>query len=162
VDSSGSHPVYEVGALEVHMRPACPPLVYGCKFLNFSISGSEMDLAARRAIREIEGENGKDLTDYTCHAMARYKDMEERVRKRLKLTTLKYQWLEDLVDAISLPKDKICPRTRSAPIVGTERGEKNQEAKEGYAQARWNRCLQCRRRCVVLSNIMHRSVGSNG
>jgi amidophosphoribosyltransferase len=100
--------LYEVGALEVHMRPACPPLVYGCKFLNFSISRSEMDLAARRAIREIEGENGKDLADYTRQGTTRYNDMEERIRKRLNLTTLRYQWLEDLVDAISLPKDKIC------------------------------------------------------
>ena len=56
----------------------------------------------------IEGENGKDLTDYTGHTTARYQDMEERIRKRLNLTTLRYQWLEDLVDAISLPKDKIC------------------------------------------------------
>lgn len=57
--------LYDAGAVEVHMRPACPPLIFGCKFLNFSMSRSELDLAGRRAIREIEGENIKDLTAYT-------------------------------------------------------------------------------------------------
>ncbi|MCJ7586560.1 MAG: amidophosphoribosyltransferase [Candidatus Aminicenantes bacterium] len=100
--------LYEVGALEVHMRPACPPLVYGCKFLNFSVSRSEMDLAARRAIREIEGAKAKDLTDYTRPETDKFRAMEERIRARLNLTTLKYQRLDDLVEAIGLPKDKVC------------------------------------------------------
>lgn len=100
--------LYEAGALEVHMRPACPPLVYGCKFLNFSISRSELDLAARYAIRELEGDNVKDLTVYTHHDTEKYNAMEERIRRRLNLTTLKYQRLNDLVQAISLPKEKLC------------------------------------------------------
>jgi amidophosphoribosyltransferase len=100
--------LYDVGALEVHMRPACPPLVFGCKFLNFSISRSELDLAARRAILELEGENVKDLAPYTHHGTDAYKAMEDRVRKRLNLTTLKYQRLEDLVEAIGLPKERLC------------------------------------------------------
>jgi amidophosphoribosyltransferase len=100
--------LFDVGALEVHMRPACPPLVYGCKFLNFSISRSELDLAARRAIRELEGENVKDFTEYTHHETEKYNAMEERIRRRLNLTTLKYQRLEDLVEAIGLPKEKVC------------------------------------------------------
>ncbi len=100
--------LYDAGASEVHVRPACPPLVYGCKFLNFSMSRSEMDLAARRAIREIEGDAKVDLADYARNGTARYLEMEERIRKRLNLTTLKYQRLEDLVEAIGLPKDKLC------------------------------------------------------
>jgi amidophosphoribosyltransferase len=100
--------LYDCGALEVHMRPACPPLVFGCKFLNFSVSRSEMDLAARRAIREIEGEYLSDLTDYTREDTDQYKAMEERIRQRLKLTTLKYQRLGDLVAAIGLPKERLC------------------------------------------------------
>ncbi len=100
--------LYEAGALEVHMRPACPPLVYSCKFLNFSTSRSELDLAARRAIRELEGDNVRDVSDYSRNGTEKYKAMEEKIRRRLNLTTLKYQRLEDLVEAISLPKDKIC------------------------------------------------------
>jgi amidophosphoribosyltransferase len=100
--------LFDAGALEVHMRPACPPLVYGCKFLNFSISRSEMDLAARRAIREIEGENPADASSYLRHGSDKYLAMEERIRKKLNLTTLKYPRLEDLVAAISLPKEKLC------------------------------------------------------
>lgn len=100
--------LYDAGAVEVHMRPACPPLVYGCKFLNFSMSRSELDLAGRRAILEIEGENIKDLSAYTRNGTDKYQAMEERIRKSLNLTTLKYQRLEDLVSAIGLPKDKLC------------------------------------------------------
>jgi len=100
--------LYDAGAVEVHMRPACPPLVYGCKFLNFSMSRSELDLAGRRAIREIAGENIKDPSAYTINGTDKYQAMEERIRKTLNLTTLKYQRLEDLVSAIGLPKDKLC------------------------------------------------------
>jgi len=100
--------LYDVGALEVHMRPACPPLVFGCKFLNFSMSRSELDLAARRAIRELEGESLDDLAPYTDGRTAEYRAMEERIRRRLNLTTLKYQRLEDLVAAIGLPREKLC------------------------------------------------------
>ncbi|OGD39578.1 MAG: amidophosphoribosyltransferase [Candidatus Aminicenantes bacterium RBG_19FT_COMBO_58_17] len=100
--------LYDVGALEVHMRPACPPLVYACKFLNFSISRSEFDLAARRAIRELEGDHPSDLRPYAVNATEQYNAMEEKIRRRLNLTTLKYQRLEDLVEAISLPKERLC------------------------------------------------------
>jgi amidophosphoribosyltransferase len=100
--------LYDVGAVGVHMRPACPPLVHGCKFLNFSVSRSELDLAARRAIREIEGENFKDFSAYSDFRTDRYRAMEERVRQRLNLTSLKYQRLDDLVEAIGLPKEKLC------------------------------------------------------
>jgi amidophosphoribosyltransferase len=100
--------LYDFGALEVHMRPACPPLVYGCKFLNFSISRSVMDLAARRAVRELEGPDFEDFARYTRFGSAEYIAMEESIRERLNLTSLKYQRLDDLVGSISLPKDKLC------------------------------------------------------
>jgi amidophosphoribosyltransferase len=100
--------LYDAGALEVHMRPACPPLLYGCKFLNFSTSKSEMDLAARKAIRELEGEDVRDFDDYSRPETERYRAMEERIRGRLNLTSLKYQHLDDLVAAIGLPKEKLC------------------------------------------------------
>jgi len=100
--------LYDFGALEVHMRPACPPLTHGCKFLNFSRSKSELNLAARKAIKEIEGVDGKDLDEYSTEGSEKYKGMIKQISKRLKLTTLKYQKLEDLVEAIGLPKEKIC------------------------------------------------------
>ncbi len=100
--------LYDAGALEVHMRPACPPLVYGCKFLNFSTSKSEMDLAARKAIRELEGDDVRDFSDYSRPESEKYLAMEERIRGRLNLTSLKYQHLDDLVAAIGLPKEKLC------------------------------------------------------
>lgn len=100
--------LYDFGALEVHMRPACPPLTHGCKFLNFSRSRSELDLAARTAIKELEDEDAKDLDEYSKTGSEKYKAMVEQIRKRLRLTSLKYQRLEDLVKAIGLPKEKIC------------------------------------------------------
>lgn len=100
--------LYELGAREVHMRPACPPLVYGCKFLNFSRSRSELDLAARTAIKQIEGRDDKDLQEYANPCSAKHCAMVERIRERLKLTSLRYQRLDDLVEAIGLPKEKLC------------------------------------------------------
>jgi amidophosphoribosyltransferase len=100
--------LFESGAREVHMRPACPPLVYGCKFLNFSRSRSELDLAARTAIKQIEGRDDKDLPEYANPCSEKHCAMVERIRERLKLTTLRYQRLDDLVEAIGLPKEKLC------------------------------------------------------
>jgi amidophosphoribosyltransferase len=100
--------LYEYGAREVHMRPACPPLVFGCKFLNFSRSRSELDLAARRAIKQIEGTDRKDLHQYADSTSEKYCLMVDKIRERLKLTTLRYQRLEDLVAAIGLPKCQLC------------------------------------------------------
>jgi len=100
--------LHDVGAKEVHMRPACPPLTHGCRFLNFSVSRSELDLAARRAIHDIEGRDDVDLAAYSNADTPQFAEMVERIRKRLHLTTLRYQRLPDLVEAISLPKDKLC------------------------------------------------------
>jgi amidophosphoribosyltransferase len=100
--------IYDCGAKEVHMRVACPPLVYGCKFLNFSRSKSDYDLAARYAINEIEGEKPVDLKEYLNPDSVKYKAMIEWIRKRMHLTSLKYQKLDDLVKAIGLPKERLC------------------------------------------------------
>ena len=100
--------LFEYGAREVHMRPACPPLVYGCKFLNFSRSKSELDLAARKAIGELGHQASEDLTVYADPASDEHQAMVEQIRDRLGLTTLRYQRLDDLVGAIGLPKEKVC------------------------------------------------------
>ena len=100
--------LFESGATEVHMRPACPPLVYGCKFLNFSRSRSELDLAGRWAIKELIGKDIDDPAEYIDPESDNYKAMVNVIRKKLQLTTLKYQRLEDLVKAIGLPKEKLC------------------------------------------------------
>ncbi len=100
--------LFEYGAKEVHMRPACPPLVYGCKFLNFSRSRSELDLAGRWAIKELVGKDVINPREYINPESENYKAMVEIIRKRLGLTTLKYQKLEDLVKAIGLEKSSLC------------------------------------------------------
>lgn len=97
----------EYGAKEIHMRPACPPLVYGCKFLNFSRSRSIDELATRKAIMELEGEYAH-LDEYADATTERYKAMVDNIRARLNLTSLQFQTLEDLVEAIGLPKEKLC------------------------------------------------------
>jgi amidophosphoribosyltransferase len=100
--------LYDAGAAEVHMRPACPPLVYGCRFLNFSRSRSVLDLAGRRAISEIEGHGDSVAPEYSDPDSEHFARMVERIRLRLNLTTLRYQRLEDLVEAIGLPGERLC------------------------------------------------------
>ena len=99
--------VFDAGAKEVHMRPACPPLVFGCKYLNFSRSRSVLDLATRTAIEEL-GYNESNLDDFADPASDKYADMVEHIRRRLKLTSLTYQKLDDLTGAIGLPTEKLC------------------------------------------------------
>jgi len=100
--------LYDCGAREVHMRPACPPLVYGCKFLNFSRSRSELDLAARRAIKSLEGSDDGNLQQYARSSGPKYCAMVDTICENLNLTSLKYQTLDDLVAAIGLPKERLC------------------------------------------------------
>lgn len=100
--------LYASGAVEVHMRPACPPLAYGCKYLNFSRSRSELDLAARKAIAALEGPEARDFSEYTRSGSEKYEAMVDWIARTLSLTTLRYQSLEDLVAAIGLPKEKLC------------------------------------------------------
>jgi len=100
--------LYQYGAREVHMRPACPPLIYSCKFLNFSRSQSELDLAGRRAINDIEGSNRHPDNLYEDPDSEQYQTMINHICKHLNLTTLKYQTLQDMLDAIGLPEGKVC------------------------------------------------------
>ncbi len=100
--------IFELGAREVHMRPACPPLVCGCRFLNFSRSRSEMDLAGRRAIAEIGGDAEKELPLFTDAGTRNHAAMVESIRARLGLTTLRYQTLQDMVAAIGRPRERLC------------------------------------------------------
>jgi len=100
--------IFDMGAREVHMRPACPPLVHGCPFLNFSRSKSVMVLATRRAIKEIDGDADTNLSEYANPRCDRYHTMIERIRQHLGLSSLRFQKLDDLVIAIGLPKDRLC------------------------------------------------------
>lgn len=100
--------VFTYGALEVHMRAACPPLIYSCKYLNFSRSKSELDLAARKAIRELDGDREVNLARYADTNSSHHSAMVESIRQRLGLTSLKYQKLDDMIAAIGLPADKLC------------------------------------------------------
>jgi amidophosphoribosyltransferase len=100
--------LYELGAREIHMRPACPPLIYGCCFLNFSQSRSELDLAGRRAVAALEGNAEQVPPAYSDPDSEEYKNMVEHIRKELNLTTLQYQRLPDMIEAIGLPKEKLC------------------------------------------------------
>lgn len=100
--------LYDYGAEEVHMRPACPPLTEICNYLNFSISRSVFDLAARRAIRKIEGKEDYDIFEYLDEKSEKYEKMVDVIRMDLGLKTLKYQKLNDMVSAIDLEKEKLC------------------------------------------------------
>lgn len=100
--------LYEYGARETHMRPACPCLIHPCELLNFSTSRSTLDLAGRQMIKKIEGAEDKNLEDYARAGSDKNLEMIDLVRQHLKLTTLKYQALDDLVEAIGLPKEKLC------------------------------------------------------
>jgi amidophosphoribosyltransferase len=100
--------MYDYGAKEVHMRPACPPLIFGCKFLNFSRSKSELDLAGRKAISELENTGDPALDEYTDASSEKYHAMIDRIGDAMGLTTLRYQRLDDLVKAIGLPREKLC------------------------------------------------------
>lgn len=102
--------LYKSGAKEVHIRPACPPLVYGCRFINFSRSSSEMDLITRRIIARKEGENVSEdvLAEYTDPDSERYAYMNEEIRKELNFTSLRFHRLDDLVESVGIDKDKLC------------------------------------------------------
>lgn len=100
--------LYHAGIEEVHMRIACPPLTYPCEFLNFSRSRSSLDLATRKAIIQIEGTEDVDYKEYSDTSSPKYKAMVEQIRKNLNLTTLQFQDLNDLVEAIGLPKERLC------------------------------------------------------
>lgn len=101
--------LYANGAKEVHMRSACPPIMYGCKYLNFSRSTSELDLIARSIINEFEGAEGvKYISEYSDRSTERGKRLRNEICRRLKLTSLEFQSLEGTVKAVGLPECKLC------------------------------------------------------
>ena len=101
--------LYQSGAKEVHVRPACPPLLYGCKYLNFSRSKSDLDLITRRIIREWEGDNDVNvLSEYADPNSDRYAAMLEEIRKRQNFTSLRYHRLDDLIKSIGIDACQVC------------------------------------------------------
>lgn len=101
--------LYQSGAKEVHIRPACPPLLFGCKYLNFSRSKSEMDLITRRVILEREGKFTPELLeDYANPDSQNYQEMLDAICKQLKFTSLRFHRLDDMIQSIGLPACKLC------------------------------------------------------
>ena len=101
--------LYQSGAKEVHIRPACPPLLYGCKYLNFSRSSSEMDLITRRVIKEMEQEDRQiDLKNYVDPDTPEYEEMVGRIGRQLNVTTLQFQRLDDMIESVGIGRDKLC------------------------------------------------------
>ncbi len=100
--------LFDYGAREVHMRAACPTLIYPCEFLNFSPSRSSLDLLGRKVIYELEGGNMDAVAEYAISGSDRNRAMVERIREQLVLTSLRFQLLEDTVEAIGLPKESLC------------------------------------------------------
>ena len=100
--------LFDYGAKEVHMRIACPPLVYGCRYINFTSSKSDMELMTRKVIKDLEGDPNAKLDRYATTDSPEYLAMVEEMRKRLNLTSLKFNTIETLIKAIGLPKCKVC------------------------------------------------------
>lgn len=100
--------LHSLGAKEVHMRIACPPLIYACPFINFSASKSELELITRRVIRDFEGDSDKNVDAYATTGSPEYNRMVAEIAKRLNLDSLKYSTLESIVEAIGLPKCDVC------------------------------------------------------
>lgn len=102
--------LFESGAKEVHIRPACPPLFFGCKYLNFSRSTSEMELITRRVIKKLEGgdPDEKTLKEYMDPDSEKYENMLEEIRKQLKFTSLRYHRLDDMIESVGIDADKLC------------------------------------------------------
>ena len=101
--------LYENGASEVHIRSACPPVMYGCKYLNFSRSTSEMDLIARKVIQELEGDKGEEhIEEYANYKCERGRALLKNISERMHFTSLGYQTIEGLLESIGLEPCKIC------------------------------------------------------
>lgn len=102
--------LFASGAKEVHIRPACPPLLYGCKYLNFSRSTSEMELITRRVILQLEGEGYDEsvLQEYADPDSEKYQRMIDEICKQLKFTSLRYHRLDDMIESVGIDADKLC------------------------------------------------------
>lgn len=99
---------FENGAKEVHVRISCPPLVYGCPFIGFTSSKSDMELITRRIIKDFEGDDKKNLEQYAKTGTPEYKRMVNEIARRLGLDSVKFASLEDLIESIGLPKERVC------------------------------------------------------
>ena len=99
---------FENGAKEVHVRISCPPLVYGCPFIGFTSSKSDLELITRRIIKDFEGDDKKNLEEYAKTGTPQYQRMVNEIARRLGLTSVKFATLEDLIESIGLPKDRVC------------------------------------------------------
>ncbi len=99
---------FDYGAKEVHARISCPPLVYGCPFINFTSSKSDLELITRQVIRDFEGDDSKNLDKYAATDSPEYQRMVEEIARRLELSTLKFAKLENLIASIGLPKERVC------------------------------------------------------
>ncbi len=101
--------LYESGAKEVHIRPACPPLLYGCRYLNFSRSNSELDLITRRIILEREGDKASEkLEEYANPDSQNYKEMNDEICRQLKFTSLRFHRLDDMIESVGISPCKLC------------------------------------------------------
>ena len=100
--------LYDYGAKEVHMRIACPPLIYGCPYIAFTSSKSDLELITRRIIKELEGDENKNLDKYAKTDSPEYQKLVQIISDRFGLTSLKFNTLETLIEAIGLPKCKVC------------------------------------------------------
>jgi amidophosphoribosyltransferase len=100
--------LFTLGAKEVHMRIACPPLIYSCPFVAFTASKSDLELITRRIIKDFEGDDSKNLEDYVKTDSPKYNKMVEEIRRQLGLTSLKFSKLETLIEAIGLNKEDVC------------------------------------------------------
>jgi amidophosphoribosyltransferase len=102
--------LYDSGAKEVHIRPACPPLLFGCKYLNFSRSNSELELIARQVIAELEGEDvsREVIQEYADPDSPKYQKMIDIICERLKFTSLRYHRLDDMLEAVGIDPDSLC------------------------------------------------------
>ena len=100
--------LYDYGAKEVHMRIVCPPLIYACPFIGFTASKGDLELITRRMIQELEGDHTKNLDKYATTDSPEYNRMVEMIRERFGLTSLKFNSVETLIEAIGLPKCKVC------------------------------------------------------
>ncbi len=101
--------LYESGAKEVHVRPACPPLLYGCKYLNFSRSNSDLDLIARKVVQEREGDKAEEMLDqYSDPDNPKYQAMLDDICKKLNFTSLRYHRLDDMIESIGISPCKLC------------------------------------------------------
>ena len=100
--------LYDYGAREVHMRIGCPPIIYGCPFIGFTASKSDLELVTRRIIKELEGDENKNLERYATTDSPEYQRMVGIIAERFGLSSLQFNSLETLIEAIGLPKCRVC------------------------------------------------------